>query len=91
MADKRKRTPTGIVKRHTRRCRPRAGGACNCQPSYEARLSVRRDGRHTKVRKTFSGEGAFEAAKDGEPTRRSQPELAASCAHVPTGGRSPTR
>lgn len=63
MAGERKRTPTGIVKRHTRRCRSRAGGACSCSPSYEAWLSVRRDGRYTKVRRTFRGEGAFEAAK----------------------------
>ena len=63
MAANRKRTPTGIVKRHARRCRSRVGAACNCSPSYEAWLSVRRDGKHTKIRKTFSGEGAFEAAK----------------------------
>ncbi len=58
-----KRTPTGIVRRHSRGCRSRAGGRCNCSPSYEAWLSVRREGAYTKVRKTFTGEGAFEAAK----------------------------
>ena len=58
-----KRTPTGIVRRHGRACRSRAGGGCNCSPAYEAWLSIRRDGRYAKVRKTFSGEGAFEAAK----------------------------
>lgn len=58
-----KRTPTGIVRRHARGCRSRAGGGCNCSPAYEAWLSVRRDGGYAKVRKTFNGEGAFEAAK----------------------------
>lgn len=63
MAEQRKRTPTGVVKRHSRGCRSRDAGSCNCSPSYEAWLSIRREGRLTKVRRTFSGEGAFEAAK----------------------------
>src|SRR5262245_45780299 len=55
-------TPTGIRKRHARQCRSSQGGRCSCKPSYEAWLSVKRDGRFVKLRKTFSGEGAFAAS-----------------------------
>lgn len=41
----------GIVKRHARGCRSRRGGACSCQPSYEAWVYSPRDER--KVRRTF--------------------------------------
>jgi integrase len=67
---------TGIVKRHSRRCRSRAGGGCNCKPSYEAWVSV----RQKKVRKTFRREAeaktwradALAAANKGSlrPARR---------------------
>lgn len=55
------RKPTGITTRHSRRCRSRSGGGCNCEPSYEAWIWSPRDGR--KIRKTFTGKGALSAAK----------------------------
>ena len=44
---------TGIVKRHSRRCRSRDGGRCNCRPSFEAWISVTRQGTRSKVAKRF--------------------------------------
>jgi integrase len=55
------RPPTGIRTRHARACRSRNGGACNCEPSFEAWAWSVRDGK--KLRKTFSGKGALSAAK----------------------------
>lgn len=54
---------TGIVKRHSRSCRSTDGGRCSCKPSYQAWVSQKVAGKHRKVKKTFSGEGAFTAAK----------------------------
>lgn len=54
---------TGIVKRHSRSCRSGQAGRCSCQPSYQAWASQKVAGKHRKVKKTFSGEGAFAAAK----------------------------
>src|SRR5262245_44938071 len=46
-----KKSPTGIEKRHSRRCRSRDGGRCDCHPSYRAWVW---DPRKTeRVRKTF--------------------------------------
>jgi integrase len=45
------RPATGIRVRHTRTCRERTGGNCNCSPSFEAWVYSRRDGG--KIRKTF--------------------------------------
>ncbi len=42
---------TGIRPRHTRTCRSRDGGRCNCDPSYEASVYSKRDGK--KIRRTF--------------------------------------
>jgi integrase len=53
---------TGIVKRHSKRCRSREGGRCNCGAGYEAWVNVRRNGKRTKVRKAFA-RGEFEEAK----------------------------
>jgi hypothetical protein len=39
----------GIDTRHTRSCRTRAGGRCNCTPTYRAR--IHRDGK--RIIKTF--------------------------------------
>src|SRR4051812_37627276 len=48
---------TGIVKRHSRRCRTKHGGkAGNCNASYEAWVSVTRNGKPAKVRRTFERE-----------------------------------
>jgi integrase len=52
---------TGIRKRHSRRCGSRDGGACSCTPSVEAFVWDQR--RKVKVTKTFSGPGAFAAAR----------------------------
>ncbi len=42
----------GIVKRHSKVCRSRAGRGCNCEPSYEAWVYSPRDGR--KLRRAFA-------------------------------------
>jgi integrase len=42
---------TGIRTRHSRTCRTREGGTCNCDPSYEAWVYSKRDAK--KLRKTF--------------------------------------
>ncbi len=41
----------GIRTRHSRSCRSREGGRCNCKPSYEAWVYSKRDDK--KIRKTF--------------------------------------
>src|SRR5436190_9328212 len=46
-----KRNSAGIRARHSRSCRSRLDGRCNCRPSYEAWVYSKRDGK--KVRKTF--------------------------------------
>jgi integrase len=48
------RRPTGITKRHSRRCRSRDGGSCNCEPTYEAWVYSKRDGK--KISKKFARE-----------------------------------
>src|SRR5688572_3766358 len=45
---------TGITKRHSRRCRSRDGGGCNCEPAYEAWIYSKRDAK--KIRKLFDRE-----------------------------------
>ena len=52
------RKTTGIRVRHARSC---PGEPCRCQPSYEAFAYERRSKK--KIRKTFSGEGAYAAAR----------------------------
>jgi integrase len=54
-------TTPGIRVRHSRSCKSRDGGNCNCDPSIEAWVYSKRDGK--KIRKTFSGHGALAAAK----------------------------
>src|SRR5262249_7067649 len=44
-----------------RACASRTGARCNCEPSYEAWVWSKRDGK--KIRRTFSGKGALSAAK----------------------------
>ena len=51
---RRKRRTTGIEARHSRSCRSRDGGKCNCQPSWRAFVYDRRTGG--KIRKTFATE-----------------------------------
>jgi integrase len=55
-----KSTP-GIRARHSRECASHKDGACNCQTSFEAWVWSKRDKR--KIRKTFAGKGARDAAK----------------------------
>ena len=57
----RRKPPTGLRIRHSRACRSEAGGRCNCQPSVEAWAYDRRT--KTKIRRTFTGRGALDAAK----------------------------
>ena len=45
---------TGIRRRHSKRCRSRDGGRCNCDPGWEASVYLAREG--TKVRRTFRHE-----------------------------------
>ena len=45
---------TGITRRHSRRCRSRTGSRCNCEPSYEAFVFSKREGK--KIRRTFRRE-----------------------------------
>jgi hypothetical protein len=59
-------TPTGLKVRHSRPCLRASGGTgepCRCKPgpSWEAFVWSRREQR--KITKTFSGRGAFSAAK----------------------------
>jgi integrase len=51
----------GIRARHSRTCRTRGGGNCNCTPTYEAWVYSKRDAK--KIRRSFSGPGALAAAK----------------------------
>ena len=50
---------TGITKRHSRRCRSRDGGRCNCQPTYEAGVYSKRDRK--KLRRSFERESDAKA------------------------------
>lgn len=80
---------TGITPRHKRGCRVRNGGdRCNCSPSFEAWVSVKRDGRNVKLTKTFpAGQqaaakawrtDAIHAAARGAAPRRDGRTLAAA-------------
>jgi len=56
------RSPEGIRARHSRSCRnlpKNGGGRCNCDPSYEAFVYIRREGR--KLRRTFPTQAAAKA------------------------------
>ena len=46
---------TGIRKLHSKGCRSREGGRCNCGAGWEASAFSKRDGK--KIRKTFATEG----------------------------------
>src|SRR4051794_13104731 len=46
--------PAGIETRHSRGCRSRQGGRCDCEPTYQANVW---DGKRGKrIRKTFTAE-----------------------------------
>src|SRR5262249_38068303 len=50
---------TGVRKRHSKGCRARDGGRCNCEAGYEAWLFLNREGK--KVSKTFRSEAEAKA------------------------------
>jgi integrase len=56
MAEGRLMAAQGVRARHSRSCGSRDGGRCNCRPSYEAFVFLKREGR--KVRKTFPTQAA---------------------------------
>jgi integrase len=62
-----RKLPEGIRERHSRRCKSRDGGRCNCSPGIEASVfdarQSRQLGRVVKIRRTFTGKGALAAAK----------------------------
>lgn len=43
----------GIVVRHSRRCRSREGGTCNCEPTYEPWVYSARDKKKIRPRQQF--------------------------------------
>jgi hypothetical protein len=47
----RRKLPTGIIERHSTKCRLRAGGRCNCDPGYRAWVYDTRS--HQKIVKGF--------------------------------------
>lgn len=49
----------GIRARHSRSCRTHDGGRCNCQPSYEAFVYLKREDR--KLRRTFPSQAEAKA------------------------------
>ena len=49
------RSTTGIRRVHQRTCATRAGGACNCKPTWEASVG---SGRTGKLRRSFKTEAA---------------------------------
>lgn len=51
LSRERKSRYEGIVLRHARGCRSRAGGRCSCSPSYQAQVWSARE--HKTIRKTF--------------------------------------
>jgi hypothetical protein len=66
----------GIRTRHSRTCRTRDGGTCNCKPAFEAWVYSKRDGK--KIRKSFPTLAAargwrIDAAKQVKDRRRRAP------------------
>jgi integrase len=55
----RKRSPEGVSPRHSRSCASRTGGACNCEPTWEAWVFSKTD--KAKIRKTFGSRRAARA------------------------------
>jgi integrase len=69
---------TGIVTRHSRRCPKSNGGkTCRCPdgPSYEAWVSVTRNGRPGKVRRTFRRHGDAKAWRGDATGKANRGEL----------------
>lgn len=89
---------TGIRKRHSAGCAAKDGGRCRCGAGYEAWVSVTRNGKPAKVRKTFRREAeakswradALAAANRGElrSSRRDTRTLAEAMEEFIDGMRS---
>jgi integrase len=86
-AGPRRPTGEGVRPRHSRWCPRPAGGACTCEPRWEAGVYSRRD--HAKVRKSFADYWAakvwrheqFELARDGllrSPSRQTLAETSSA-------------
>ena len=67
--------PTGIGALHSRKCASKAGGACDCKPSYRAFVYDRRSG--TKIRKTFPTLAAAKAWREDARSMQRKGQLAA--------------
>jgi integrase len=92
-----KRRMTGVTPRHERKCSAKgwdAEGRCRCNPSAQAAVWDNRAGKY--VRKTFSGQGCFQAAatwktdterglKRGELTSTSSPLFREAREQLPEG------
>lgn len=72
------RAPQGIRARHAQTCRSRADGRCNCRPSYEAFVYLKREG--CKVRKTFPALAAAKAWRADAITAANRGKLRAPVA-----------
>ena len=79
----------GLRERHSRGCGSVGGGRCDCRPAYEAAVYSPLDSK--KIRKTFSGKGAFAEAKRGCANwwTASTTPSASSSAVVPTSSSRP--
>jgi hypothetical protein len=66
---------TGITKRHSRRCRSREGGSCSCDPTYEAWVYSKRDGK--KISKKFGREAEAKSWRRDADTALSKGALRA--------------
>lgn len=60
----RTKQPGGIVTRHSRSCSSREGKRCNCDPSYEAWVSVRGEKQRHSFTSAKHGDAALAAAKN---------------------------
>jgi integrase len=92
-----KRRMTGVTPRHERKCAAKgwdAEGVCKCNPSAQAAVWDNRTGKY--VRKTFKGQGCFQAAsswktdtsralKRGELTSTSSPLFKDAREQLPEG------
>ena len=67
---------TGIIKRHTKDCRTRAGGRCNCDGCWQAAVYSKRDGR--KIRKHFTNAAEAKTWRADALTALSQGTLRAA-------------
>jgi integrase len=69
-----KATP-GIDVRHSKQCRSREGGRCDCTPTYQAHVFDKREGR--RIRKTFASKTAAKQWRHDAITAIRNGELAA--------------